>query len=88
MANVSTIEEIQSQKEVKSARFGSRRTIQYESLSVLVEDNGTPEAVTLPVLRDIACRIGVDVLNGAGNPKNTRTLGANVIDELLGRRAR
>lgn len=87
MRQTLTIEEIQSLKEVKSARFGASRTIQYENDSILVENNGAPEVVTLPALREIAQQIGVDILNGAGNPKNTRLLGSHIIDDLLGRRS-
>ena len=52
---------------------------QLENGTILVEDSSRPVEPALPVLRSLASRVGVDVLNGAGNPKNTRTLGSDIL---------
>jgi hypothetical protein len=38
-----------------------------------------------PALRSIAAKVGVDLLNGNGNAKNTRQLGADIIRVLKDR---
>ena len=64
------------------ARQGSLRIVKLENGTILVKDGGATLPQALPVLRDIAREIGVDVLNSAGNQKNTRTLGSDVIKAL------
>lgn len=54
-------------------------------------ENGTIEvflndelvARSKPYLRDIAKELGVSILNGNGNPFNSRQLGSVLIKELL-----
>ena len=55
---------------------------QYESGTIRVERNGIEVPEAKPILRKIAAEIGVDILNGAGNQKNTRTLGDGVIKQI------
>lgn len=64
------------------AQSGSRVIRQYENGTVEVLINGIPEAVAKPVLRELCTEFGIDLLNGSGNPKNTRTLGADLIAAL------
>lgn len=55
---------------------------QYESGTIAVLNNDTPVSVVLPELRKIAARIGVDLRNGNGGERNTRQLGAAIIDAI------
>lgn len=63
-------------------RHGALTVRQLENGTILVERDGAREAPALPALRTIARELGVDVLNGSGNPKNTRTLGADILTVL------
>ncbi len=76
------IENIQKLKETGSATHRMHRIIQYENGTVLVETNGQVEDLAKPTLREIARELGVDILNNAGNMKNTRSLGADIITAL------
>lgn len=78
------VNELRKLKETASAKYDPFRVIQYENGSILVEENGYPQETTKPLLRQIAKAIGVNHLNGAGNPKNTRTLGSDIIKALQG----
>lgn len=62
-----------------SASHGPHVIYQYENGTILVETEGTRVEPAKPVLRHIAGEIGVDLLNGSGNPTNTRQLGADLI---------
>lgn len=53
-----------------------------ESGTILIFENGSNISPVRPVLRKIARAIGVDINNGNGNDKNTRTLGNDVINQL------
>lgn len=55
---------------------------QYENGSIVVLSEGSPQPVAKPLLREIAAKIGVDLLNGSSQPKNTRQLGADIIKSL------
>lgn len=68
--------------EIGSAEFEGYKIVQYENRTILIEKDGKPQQVARPILRAIAKKIRVDHLNGAGNPKNTRTLGADIIRAL------
>lgn len=58
---------------------------QLENGKILVERNGKPEVPAKPALREIASEIGVDFLNSNGNPKNTRSLGSDILTVLESR---
>lgn len=77
-----SVREIQNLKATGSAMFETHRVVQYENGTILVETNGVVEPVAKPILRKIAKQIGVDILNSAGNAKNTRSLGADIIKVL------
>ena len=64
------------------ATTGSYRIAQYESGTVAVWNGDVLEPVAKPVLRRLAAEHGVDLLNGAGNARNTRQLGAALIAAL------
>lgn len=55
---------------------------QYENGTIKVLIGDEPQAVSKPALREIAARIGVDLLNASSQPKNTRQLGADIIRSL------
>lgn len=77
-----SVPELKRLKETGSASFKSHRIVQYENGSILVETDGMVQEVAKPILRDIAKQVGVDILNGSGNMKNTRSLGADIIKIL------
>ncbi|MGH0003808.1 DUF6998 domain-containing protein [Pseudovibrio ascidiaceicola] len=78
----SPTEEVQEQKEVVSATHGRHRILRYKDGVILVEANGQVQDPAQPILREIAKQIGVEILNSAGNLKNTRTLGYQIIKAL------
>lgn len=69
-------------KIVARAQHGAVELMQYENGSIAATEAGAPIYVVKPLLRRIAGTVGVDVLNGNGNPKNTRSLGYDVIRAL------
>ena len=64
---------------VSRAEIGDVDILQYENGTISVEINGQLKQPAKPILRDYAVKFGVDILNSNGNPKNTRSLGADVI---------
>ncbi len=64
------------------ARSGPYRIVQYENGTIQVEADGIPQPVAKPILRQIASAAGIGLLNGSGNEKNTRQLGADIIASL------
>ncbi|WP_370163099.1 DUF6998 domain-containing protein [Limimaricola soesokkakensis] len=71
--------DVEDLKVTAFAKHGAHVVQQYENGTILVETAGSRETAAKPVLRMIAGEIGVDLLNGSGNPKNTRQLGADII---------
>lgn len=67
------------------ASFGPHELSRYENGTVVVRRDGQEVAPAKPVLREIAAAVGVDILNGAGGMKNTRTLGQHVIQAVNAR---
>lgn len=67
------------------ANFGPYCLSRYENGTVSVSRDGVEVAPVKPVLREVAAQLGVDVHNGAGTLKNTRTLGQHVIQMLNAR---
>ncbi|MDE3240567.1 MAG: hypothetical protein KGN33_16520 [Paracoccaceae bacterium] len=67
---------------ISEATYDGNTITQLENGTIIVARDGEQQTPALPTLRKIASRIGVDILNVAGNPKNTRTLGADVIRAL------
>lgn len=53
-----------------------------ESGTIEVLRNGVPQVPTKPVLRELAQRLNVGLLNSRGNPFNTRQLGTLVIRSM------
>lgn len=73
---------IRKLKVIGQATHKTHRIMLYENGSILVETQGRSEDTAKPILRQIARDIGVDILNGAGNAKNTRSLGNDIIKAL------
>ncbi|MGY5775775.1 DUF6998 domain-containing protein [Rhizobium sp. LEGMi135b] len=67
---------------VAEARYDDHLIKQYENGSVEVLTNGMVEPIAKPILRNIASEIQVDLINGAGSPKNTRQLGDHIIKKI------
>jgi len=67
----------------RSCQYGRFRIVQKKNLTIVVEENGIETSPALPILRKLSGEIGVDEFNGNGNPKNTRTLGRDIIEKLL-----
>lgn len=76
------IDELRKLQETGCIIYGKHRVIQFENGSILVETDGRIQDVAKPILREIAKEVGVEILNDAGNPKNTRSLGADIIKTL------
>lgn len=70
---------IEHMKIVKEAKYGSYKIKEYENGAIQIENNGIVERVTKPILREVATRLGVSLLNSNGNNRNTRQLGSEVI---------
>jgi hypothetical protein len=68
----------------RSIRLGDTELRKYENGSIGVFRNDEQISPAMPVLRELAKMVGVDVLNGAGNAKNTRTLGADIVEAMGG----
>ena len=69
-------------KTVRSAVHGRDRVCELENGSIEVYVGGEPAPVVKPELRRIAAALGLGLLNGAGNPYNTRQLGSQIINTL------
>ena len=70
---------------IEQGAFHNILVKQLENGTSLVERNGQPENPAKPALREIAVEVGVDLLNSNGNPKNTRSLGADILTVLSSR---
>ena len=64
------------------AEIDRRSIVQYENGTIVVEEDGRRVPVAKLILRDVAKKIGVSLLNGSGNKKNTRQLGCDIIATL------
>lgn len=69
-------------KETARATWQGYLVIQLENGMIIVERDGASVNPAKPVLREIARQHGVDIMNVMGNPKNTRSLGSDVIKAL------
>lgn len=67
---------------IDEVNYGPHTIRQYESGTIEVLTGGAPIPVAKPILREIAEAINIDLLNGAGSPKNTRQLGDHIIKKI------
>lgn len=65
-----------------SATYDDYQIEQYENGTITVSKDGLVEPNTKSALRGIAEALGVSLLNGNGNPMNTRSLGAAILAAL------
>jgi len=64
------------------AEYKNYKIKRYDSGTIEVLKDGVVQSQALPVLRRLAPFVSVDISNGAGNPKNTRTLGIDIIQKI------
>ncbi|PJA33936.1 MAG: hypothetical protein CO187_00760 [Zetaproteobacteria bacterium CG_4_9_14_3_um_filter_53_7] len=67
---------------IRMVRFESYTIQELENGTIEVEANGEVISPAKPVLRELAMRFNVGLLNSNGNPHNTRQLGSMVISAL------
>ncbi len=64
---------------INSAKSGGYKIDELENGAIKVTYNGEPISPVKPVLRELAKKFNVNILNGNGNPYNTRQLGTLLI---------
>ncbi|ROT95811.1 hypothetical protein EB809_18465 [Marinobacter sp. R17] len=69
-------------KTVSEVSFETYTVRERENGSIEVEKAGTLQVPTKPALRELARKLNISLLNGSGNPLNTRQLGSQVIKSL------
>lgn len=62
--------------------FDDLRIQELETGTIVLLRNGVPVQPVKPVLRDIAQKLSIGILNAAANPLNTRQLGSQVIRSI------
>lgn len=67
---------------VKEVQWQNYKIVELENGSIEVVLNEELVSPSKPYLREIANKLGVSILNGNGNPLNTRQLGSMLIKEL------
>jgi len=78
---------LDAQQSEAMAMIDGYRVEQFESGTISVSYDGQCLATAKPMLRVLASRLAVDLLNGAGRPRNTRQLGAAIIKAADDRQA-
>lgn len=71
-----------SSKISHQAEYKNYKIKRYDTGTIEVLKDGVVQSQALPVLRRLAPFVSVDINNGAGNPKNTRTLGIDIIQKI------
>ncbi|CAA0097079.1 DUF6998 domain-containing protein [Zhongshania aliphaticivorans] len=69
-------------KAVRVAVYGVREIRELESGTIEVYLNGELQPSSKPELRKIAAELNINILNGSGNPYNTRQLGSVIISAI------
>lgn len=67
---------------VDRVMYKNNEVIELENGSIQVLTNGEIISPSKPVLREIAKNMGINILNGNGNPHNTRQLGSLIVAAL------
>lgn len=70
-------------KLITEVRHGDYTVRELENGSIEVATHGSLVVPVAPVLRKLAAELNIGIINGAGNPYNTRQLGSLVIKSLL-----
>ncbi len=69
-------------KTVSEVRHAGYTVRELENGSIEAEVNGKSVIPVKPVLRELATKLNIGLLNGSGNPHNTRQLGGLIIKSL------
>jgi len=69
-------------KEVKSAAYGKHLVRELENGSIEVYLDGAVVSPAKPELRKLASELNISIVNGSGNPFNTRQLGSIIIKTI------
>jgi hypothetical protein len=69
---------------VKKVEFGGYTIIEHENGSIAVHQNGKMITPAKPILRKLAGDLNISLINGNGNPHNTRILGSLIINAVSG----
>lgn len=67
---------------VKSVEFDGYTIRELENGTIEVEKSGQLVLPAIPVLRELAMRLNIPIVNGSGNALNTRSLGSYIIKSL------
>ena len=67
---------------VSEIRHGAYTLRDLENGSIEADCNGKPIVPVKPVLRVLAAELNIGLLNGSGNPHNTRQLGSQVMKSV------
>ncbi len=74
-------------KIVAEIRYGNYTIRELENGSIEAEVNEKPITPVKPALRELAAELNIALLNGSGNPHNTRQLGSLIIKSVQERQA-
>lgn len=77
------IRPLENLKIVDKKEFEKHTIFRYENGTIKVSVDDVIQSVTKPHLREVAQKIGVNILNDQGNTKNVRQLGAHIIRALV-----
>lgn len=69
-------------KTVREVTYADYNVRELENGTIEVEKGGTPQSPAKPALRELAKRLNLSLLNGNGNPFNTRQLGSQIIKAI------
>jgi len=69
-------------KAVSEVHYGPHTLRELENGSIEVEEGGKSIVPVKPVLRELAAEFNIGLLNGSGNPLNTRQLGSLVMRSI------
>lgn len=69
-------------KTVSKVRHGDYTVREMENGSIEADVNGKPVVPVKPVLRELAAELNIGLLNGNGNPHNTRQLGGLIMKSV------
>lgn len=72
---------------VNEVEYADYTLMEYENGSITVNKQGNMIIPAKPILRELATKLNVSIVNGNGNQHNTRTLGSLVINSVLAQKS-
>lgn len=72
---------------VKEVEYAGYTLMEYENGSITVHEKGNMITPAKPILRELATKLNISIVNGNGNQHNTRTLGSLVINSVLAQKS-